>query len=89
MICNKTCRKVRTNFLLSINNKMVGYILEVYGKQQEATVPIQSLVKLQPWFLSMRWNTCLRQNCSVGSCACSEGPVFGQNTLMMILELIH
>ena len=28
-------------------------------KQQEATAPIQSLVKLQPWFLSLRWKTFL------------------------------
>ena len=33
-----------------------------YGKQREATAPIQSLVKLQPWFLSLLWKTCLRQN---------------------------
>ena len=46
--------------------------------------PIQSLVKLQPWFLSLRWKTCLWQNCSLGCCACSEGPALGQNTLMMI-----
>ena len=25
--------------------------------------------------------TCLRQNCSLGSCTCSEVPVLGQNTL--------
>ena len=48
-------------------------------KQREATAPIQSLVKLQPWFLSLRWKTCLRQNCSLGSCTCSEGPALGQN----------
>ena len=30
------------------------------GKQREATAPIQSLVKLQPWFLSLRCKTCLR-----------------------------
>ena len=29
-------------------------------KQREATAPIQSQVKLQPWFLSLRWKTCLR-----------------------------
>ena len=57
------------------------------GKQLEATVPIKSLVKLQPWFLSLRWNTCLRQNCSVGSCPSSEEPALGQNALMMILGL--
>ena len=49
-------------------------------KQREATTPIQSLVKLQPWFLSLRWKTSLQQNCSLGSCACSEGPALGQNT---------
>ena len=50
------------------------------GKQLEATASIKSLVKLQPWFLSLRWKTCLRQNCSPGFSACSEGPAFGQNT---------
>ena len=30
-------------------------------KQREATAPIQFLVKLQPWFLSLQWMTCLRQ----------------------------
>ena len=50
------------------------------GKQREATAPIKSLAKLQPWFLSLRWKTCLRQNCSLGFFACSEGPAFGQNT---------
>ena len=38
--------------------------------------------KLQSWFLSFRWKTCLRQNCSLGSCASNEGPALGQNTLM-------
>ena len=50
------------------------------GKQREATALIKSLVKLQPWFLSLRWKTCLPQNCSLGFSACSEGPAFGQNT---------
>ena len=54
------------------------------GKQRKSTAPIQSLVKLKPWFLSLRWKACLRQNCSIGSCACSEGPALGQNTLMMV-----
>ena len=46
-----------------------------------------SLVKLQPWFLSLLWKTCIRQNCSLGSCACSEGPALAQNTLMMMMIL--
>ena len=46
---------------------------ESYGK-------LLHLVNLQPWFLSLWWKTCLRQNYSLGSCACSEGPVLGQNT---------
>ena len=50
------------------------------GKQREATAPIKSLVKLQPWFLSLRWKTCLRQNCSLCFSPCSEGPAFGQDT---------
>ena len=49
-------------------------------KQREATAPIKSLIKLQPWFLSLRWKTCLSQSCSLGFSACREGPVFGQNT---------
>ena len=56
------------------------------GKQREATAPIQSLVKLQPWFLSLRWKTCLRQNYILGSCVCSEGSALGQNTLMMMMK---
>ena len=35
------------------------------------TAPIQSLVNMKPWFLSLQWRTCLWQNCSLGSCACS------------------
>ena len=52
------------------------------GKQRETTTPIQSPVKLQPWFwfLSFRWKICLRQNRSLVSCTCSEGPALGQNT---------
>ena len=50
------------------------------GKQREATAPVQSLVKLQPWFLSLWWKTCLRQNCSLGSWACSEGPALGRTS---------
>ena len=46
-----------------------------------------SLVKLQPWFLSLRLKIYFRQKCSLGSCACSEGLVLGQNTLMMIMMM--
>ena len=56
------------------------------GKQWEATAPIQSLVKLQSWFPSLRWKNCLRQNWSLGSGACREG--LGQNILMMIFYCI-
>ena len=45
----------------------------------------ESLVKLQPCFLSLRWKTCHQQNCNLGSCTCSEGPALGQNTLMMMM----
>ena len=41
------------------------------GKQREATAPFKSLVKFQPWFLSLQWKICLRQNCSLGFSACS------------------
>ena len=56
-----------------------------YRKQWEATAPIQSLVKLQLWFLSLWWKTCVRQNYSLGSCDCSETPALGQNTLRMMI----
>ena len=58
------------------------------GKQREATAPIQSLIKLQPWFLSLWWKTCLRQKCNLGSCACSEVPALGQNTLMRMMMMM-
>ena len=45
-------------------------------------------LKLQPWFLNLWWKTCLRQNCNLGSYACSEGPAFGQNTLMMMMMIM-
>ena len=44
------------------------------------------LAKLQPWFLSLQWKTCLWQNCSLGSCACSERPALGQNILMVTIN---
>ena len=47
------------------------------------------LVKLQTWFLSLRWKTCLRQNCSLGSWPCSEGPAIGQSTLMIYYITLH
>ena len=37
----------------------------------------------------LRWRTCHRQNCSLGSCACSEGPAFGHNTLMMMMMIFN
>ena len=37
-------------------------------------------VKTAALVLNLRWNTCLRLNSSLGSCACSEGPALGQNT---------
>ena len=55
----------------------------VGAEKREATAPIQSLVKLQPWFLTLQCKTCLRQNCSLGSCACNEGPALGQNPLII------
>ena len=41
---------------------------DVVRKATEATAPIQSLVKLQPCFVSLSWRTCLRQHCSLRSC---------------------
>ena len=44
-----------------------------------ALVP-EFMVKLQPCFLSLRWN------CSPGSCTCGEGPALGQKTSMTIIQ---
>ena len=47
-----------------------------------------SLVKLQPWFLSFRWKTCLWAELQPWRLNfCSERTVIGQNTLMMIIIL--
>ena len=52
-----------------------------WGTERNGKIPHYSfLVKLQPWFLSLRWKTCLAQNCSFGSWVCSERPALGQNT---------
>ena len=59
------------------------------GKQREVIARIESPVKLQPWFLSLRWKICLRQNWSLGSYACSEGPAIGQTTLIIIYIYIY
>ena len=58
------------------------------GKQREATAPIQSILKLQFWFLSFQWKTCLRQNCSLGFCSCSVGPALVQNTLTTTIMMM-
>ena len=33
--------------------------------------------------------SCLQQNCTLGSSACSEGPALGQNTLLLMMMIIH
>ena len=48
-----------------------------------------SLVKLQQWFLGLQWKTTFGQNCNLGSCVCSERLALGQNTLMMMMMMIH
>ena len=48
---------------------------ERVGAESNGSYPTySSLVKVQPWVMSLRWKTCLRQNCNFGSCA------LGQNT---------
>ena len=39
-----------------------------------------SLVKLQPWFLSLQWKTCLWAELQPWCLNCSERPGLGQNT---------
>ena len=46
------------------------------------------LVELPTWFLSLQRKTCLWQNCNLGSCACSEGPTIGQNSLMAMMMMM-
>ena len=45
-----------------------------------------SLVKLQPWFLSLRWKTFFGHNCNLGAGVFSERPALGQNNLMMVFD---
>ena len=42
-------------------------------------------VKLQPWFLSLQWKTCLWTELQPWFCVCSGRPALGQNTLMMMV----
>ena len=67
---------------------VTGIISDLFRRQRESGVRkatgsyrIYSIPgKLQPWFQSLRWTSRLRQNCSLGSYTCSEGPALGQNT---------
>ena len=70
-------------------SKVCSNAKERVGKQRVATEPIQSLVKLQCWFMSLRWKTCLRQCCKLGSYACIERPALGQNTLLISLYCLQ
>ena len=75
--------------ILSDRLRSVQMLKREWGaEKREATAPIQSLVKLQPCFLSLRWKTCLRQNCGLGFCACSEGPALEQKTLTMMMIIL-
>ena len=44
-----------------------------------------SLVNLQPGFWVCGGRPAFQQNCGLGSWVCSEGPVLGQNTLMILI----
>ena len=56
---------------------------ESNGKLSHLFIPNKTAAR----FLSLRWKTCLRQNCSIGPCSCSKSPVLVQNTLMMIIKV--
>ena len=57
-----------------------------WGAESKGSYRIySSLVKLQHWFLGLRWKICLQQKYSLGFCACSEGPAFGRILLMMMM----
>ena len=47
-----------------------------------------SLVKLQPWCLSLLWKTCLRAELQLGAWVRNESLAFGQNTHMMMMMFI-
>ena len=53
--------------------RSVQMLKRVWGAESYPIYSILYMVKLQPWFLNLRWETCLRQNCSLGSCVCGEG----------------
>ena len=63
--------------------KFVQMLKREWGAESNGKLPHLFYHILQPWFLSLRWKTCLRQNCSLSSCACSEGPALAQKILTM------
>ena len=56
--------------------RSVQMLKREWGARSYRTYP--SLVKLGFWVCGGR--PAFEQNCSLGSCDCSEGPAFGQNT---------
>ena len=52
------------------------YIIRVFSPRADLSLQTQEprLQFCPKADLPMRWRTCLRQNCSLGTCACSEGP---------------
>ena len=81
---------VRVPWIFSDLLRSVQMLKRERGSESNGTLPhlFNFMVKLQPWFLSLRWKTCLRRNCSQGSCACREGLALGQNTLMIMMMTI-
>ena len=65
--------------------RSVQMLKREWGAEKNGKLP--HVFSLQPWFLSLRWKIWLRQNCSLGFCACSEGPAIGQNILMMMMMM--
>ena len=69
--------------------RSVQMLKREWGAESNGKLPHQFIpVKLQPWFLSLQWKTCLLKKSSLGSCSCSEGPVLEQNTLMMVMMMM-
>ena len=70
MVNGKKIRSRRRHRI--IDNIMINGLYEDMKRKAEKRVEWR--------MLSLQCKTCLRQNCSLGSCACSEGIALGQNT---------
>ena len=58
-------------------SRSVQMLKEKWGAESKGKLPNLFIPgKTAAWFLRFRWKTCLRKNCSLGSCVSCERPAF-------------